>query len=211
MRIKFPFAWAGMFFIAAAVFWLHADLVEMQNGDRYSGKVLSVSTNAVVVESEVLGQITVPRTNVASLAFGTNAAGTKAPARFAPTNPPAAPSLADLVKTNAELSAALRSPGTNLNSITQIREQMLGGNPEAVGKFNELLGGLMSGKLTVDDIRREARSAAAQLRELKRELGPDAAGSFDGYLSVLDHFLKEADARDKTNAPPAPPPQAQTR
>ena len=183
-----------MVIILAAAAGLRADLVEMRNGDRYVGQVLAVDTNTVAVQSEVLGRINLPRTNVTSLAFGP--ADTAAPA-----NPPAALSLADFVKTNTELAAGLRQPGTNAASIAQIREQMLAGNPETIGKFNELLGGLMTGRLNVDDIRREAKSAADQLREYRRELGPEAGGSFDGYLSVLDHFLKGTAPAPKTNAP----------
>lgn len=195
MSSKSSFARAGMIFLFAVALGLRADLVEMRNGDRYVGRVLSVDTNTVAVQSAVLGKINLPRTNVASLTFGPDAA--------APAPPPAAPSLADFVKTNAELAAALRSPGTNAASLTQIREQMLGGNPEAIGKFNELLGGLMTGKLNVEDIRREAKSAADQLREYRRELGPEAGGTFDGYLKVLDRFLNEADAAP-TNQPAQP-------
>ena len=58
----------------------------------------------------------------------------------------------------------------------------------------------MTGRLNVDDIRREAKSAADQLREYRRELGPEAGGSFDGYLSVLDHFLKGTAPAPKTKA-----------
>ena len=35
----------------------HADPVIMQNGDRYHGKVVSVSTNALVLQSDVLGTV----------------------------------------------------------------------------------------------------------------------------------------------------------
>ena len=49
----------------------------------------------------------------------------------------------------------------------------------------------MSGKLTVDDIRKEAKSAADQLKELKRDLGEDGGWALDGYLTILDNFLRE--------------------
>ena len=56
---------------------LRADVLEMQNGDRYSGKVVSVSPDTVILNSEVLGKITVPRKLVVSLSFGTNAVAPK--------------------------------------------------------------------------------------------------------------------------------------
>jgi hypothetical protein len=73
-------------------------------------------------------------------------------------------------------------------------------------KFNELLGGLMSGKLSVDDIRAQAKTAADQLRALKREGGEDAGFAADTYLAILDHFLKDtASSGPITNSPGASP------
>ena len=92
----------------------------------------------------------------------------------------------------ADLSASLRQLGANTNFIRQVQAQFLGAaGPEANAKFNELVGGLMSGKLTVDDIRKEAKSAADQLQELKRDLGEDGGWALDGYLAILDNFLRE--------------------
>jgi len=54
-----------------------------------------------------------------------------------------------------------------------------------------MVDGLMNGKLTVNDIRAEAKSAADQLKGLKRDLGDDDSGALDGYLSILESFLQE--------------------
>jgi hypothetical protein len=178
----------------------------MQNGDRYFGRVLSVSADTVVLESEVLGKINVPRKNVASLAFGTNTVATFS----VPTNLPTVASSTALANTNLDLSATLRNPGADTNIIRQIREQMLAGSPEAAGKYDEMVNGLLSGSLNVDDLRREARSDADQIRQLKRDLGPDADDALDGYLDVLDDFLKESDsAAAPTNAATASPQKTQ--
>jgi len=56
----------------------------------------------------------------------------------------------------------------------------------------------MSGKLNLNDLRREAKTSADQLRALKRDLGPDAGESLDIYLNVLDGFLKETAASQRT-------------
>lgn len=201
---------SGMIFLWAAG-RLDADQLEMQNGDRFSGKVSSVSADAVVLESDVLGKITVPRQKVARLAFGTNAVAAAlitsptSPVSV-PTNLPTAAAFADLLKTKAEMPAAQRQPGTDTNVIQKIRDQMLAGSPEAAGKYNEMVGDLLSGKMNLDDLRREAQSSADQLRELKRSLGPDAGDSLDGYLQVLDQFLKESAAESTNAAPKVPPP-----
>ena len=191
---------------------LRADLVEMQNGDRYSGKVLSVSADTVVLESEVLGKINVPRKKVATLMIGANAATPNTATNVArvsvSTNLPAAVPAAALANTNVDLSAAFRNLGANTNFIGQIRQQMLAGNSEAASNYDELVSGLMTGKLNLDDLRREAKSSADQLRELKRDLGPDAGDSIDAYLSVLDNFLKET-AAEPASATPTPQPKSQ--
>jgi hypothetical protein len=212
MRTKLLFVSSGIIFLFVAAPWLRADQVEMQNGDRYFGRVLSMSTDTVTLESEVLGKINVPRKKVASLAFGTNAAAPKAAANVAPvsvpTNFPAAASPPALAGTNADLSAAFRNLGANTNFIGQIRGQMLAGNAEAASNYDEMVSGLMSGKLNLDDLRRQAKSSADQLRALKRDLGPEAGGSLDAYLDVLDNFLKET-AAERTNANPVPQPKMQ--
>jgi len=200
-----------MIFLFGAAPRVRADLVEMQNGDRYAGKVLSVSADTVVLDSEVLGKINVPRKKVASLAFGTNAAASTAAANLTrvstPTNLPAAGSSAALTNTNVDLSAALRRLGANTNFVAQIRQQMLAGSPEAAGKYDEMVNGLMSGQLNMDDLRSQAKSYADQLREMKRDLGPEAGDSIDAYLGVLDDFLKET-APGPASAAPQPKSQA---
>ena len=205
MRAKLLFVLSGMIFMFVAAPRLRADLVEMQNGDRYSGKVLSVSADTVVLESEVLGKINVPRKKVATLMIGANAAtpntATNIARVSASTNLPAAVPAAALANTNVDLSAAFRNLGANTNFIGQIRQQMLAGNSEAASNYDKLVSGLMTGKLNLDDLRREAKSSADQLRELKRDLGPDAGDSINAYLSVLDNFLKETDGQPASAAP----------
>ena len=214
MRTKLLFVICGIILLSVAASRLRADEVDMQNGDRYFGRVLSVSADSVVLQSEVLGKINVPRKNVAALAFGTNAVAPKAAANVAPvsvpTNLPAAPSMADLSGTNVDLSAALRDLGADTNFVGQIRGQMLAGSPAATAKYDEMVKGLLTGSLSMDDLRREAQSDADQLRQLKRDLGPEAGDSIDAYLDVLDDFLQESESAAKpTNAPAVVQPKAQ--
>ena len=207
MSLKLIFAWSGMILTLVATPGLQADVLEMQNGDRYSGKVMSVSPDAVVLNSEVLGKITVPRNQVVHLSFGANAIAPKAtdhPAQPLSTQVPAATTPAALANTNVDLSTAFRQLGGNTNFVGQIRQQMLAGNPEAARKYDEMVGGLFSGQLSVNDIRKQAQAAATQLRELKRQLGPDADESLDGYLQVLDSFIKET-ANEPADVPSKSP------
>ena len=185
---------------------LCADQVEMQNGDRYAGQVLSLNTNTIVLQSDVLGTLRLPRARVAAITLGAGSV----------TNSPPSPSLTNgqvraLTVTPANpapnSSPAFRRLGASTNLIQQVQKQFLSSaGPEANNKFNDLLGGLMSGRLSVDDIRAEAKTAADQLRALKREGGEDAGFATDAYLAILDHFLKEtAHSGPATNAPATSP------
>ena len=169
-----------------------ADQVQMQNGDRYSGKVVSLTADTLVLQSEVAGTLRLPRAGVASLTLGTNTTATLAAAPRL-TNAPLPGAAAARTNTGTpEMAGALRQLGLHTNLIQQVQAQFLGdAGPEANAKFNELLSGLMSGKLTVTDLRAEAQSAANQMRDVRKELGDDGGVMLDGYLAILDHFLKE--------------------
>ena len=179
--------WAAAGALVIGSIFPRGDQVQMQNGDRYFGRVLSLNTNTLVLQSDVLGSVRLPRGKVALITLGTATPTNAAGAMGAPNNRPAAPTNAVL-----DLSASLRDLGANTNFIRQVQAQFLGdAGPEANNKFNEMVGGLMSGKLTLNDIRTEAKSAAAQLRDLKRDLGDDAGWALDGYLAILENFLRE--------------------
>lgn len=195
MRTLSLLATSGAFLLALAEPSLLADQVLMQNGDRYLGKVLSVSADTVVLSSDMLGKINVPRHKVASVTFGTNlVASPTANQPAASTNHPATTASVPSTNRNLDLSAALRGLGANTNFVAQIRQQMLASSPEAAGKYDQMVNDLMSGKLNVNDLRQQARSSAKQLQDLKRELGPEADDLLDSYLQILNGFLKEMDA-----------------
>jgi uncharacterized protein len=196
------------FLLFSAAGRLLADQIEMQNGDRYAGHILSLNTNTIVLQSDVLGTLRLPRAKVAVITLGT-APATTSPALHSPINAQVRSPAAVPANAATNPHPALRQLGVSTNLIQQVQKQFLSGaGPEANDKFNELLGGLMSGNLSVDDIRAEAKSAADQLRALQRESGEDAGFAVNAYLTILDHFLKEtAPTRSTTNAP-APSPKA---
>jgi len=187
----------------AAAGRLQADQIELQNGDRYIGQVLSLNTNTVVMLSDVLGTLRLPRSKVAVITLGSGPA-TSSPALPLSTNGPVHPPSTVPAKAGTNLSPAFRQLGANTNLIQQVQKQFLSGaGPEANNKFNELLGGLMSGKLSVEDIRAQAQTAVDQLRALQREGGEGSGLASSAYLAILDHFLKETapPAGSATNAP----------
>jgi hypothetical protein len=188
--------------LLAATLSARADQLQMQNGDRYVGHILSMSSNTIVLESDVLGKISLPREKVSSVTFG---------AKTTPATPvPPAPRA---TATNVNVAAALRAMGGGSNSIEQVRQQMLtGADPAATQKYNELVGGLMTGRLNVNDIRNEAKNSIEQINRLKRELGPEAGDSLDSYLAILQGFVNETEpvTTPMTPTPAASPAPAPT-
>jgi hypothetical protein len=181
---------------------LRADQVEMQNGDRYAGTVLTLTTNSVVLQSDVLGLLNLPRGKVATITLGagpTNAVRAPAGILAKPVTPP-------LILTNAARQASVNGlPAGDTNVIKQVENQFLAdAPPEAKAKFNELASGLMNGSVTVADIRKEAKAAADQLRAAKKDLGPEASEAFDGYLAILESFLRDSEGEDAAASKSSP-------
>ena len=200
MKTSWRLLLTGILLAFTAISVSRADVLEMQNGDRYSGKVLAVSADTVVLSSEILGKINVPRSKVATLTFGANGVAKKvanAPAPVLPTNSIVVTGQSALPDDNADLAAMLRQLGSNTNFIGQVRQQMLTGSPEAAGKFDEMVNGLMSGQINMADLRKQAQTSAAQLRQLKQELGPQADDELDSYLKILDAFINETPDQGK--------------
>ena len=202
----------GALALFATAGWLAADQVELQNGDRFAGQVLSLNSNTVVLQSDVLGTLRLPRSKVAVITLGTGSA-TSSPALPLSTNVPVRPPARLPARTATNVAPVFRQLSVSTNLMRQVQKQFLSeAGPEANDKFNELLGGLMSGKLGVDDIRAQAQTAVDQLRALQRESGEETGLANSTYLTILDHFLKEtAPSGSATNAPgalPKPTPEA---
>jgi len=174
-----------------------ADQIVMHNGDRYNGKVLSVSATNVVLQSDLLGVLTLTRSNVANVSMGLAATTNSVPI---------ATPIAASPKTNAspDLSAALRQIGSQSNLANQVRAQFLAtASPEANQKFDQMLGDLGTGKMSIADLRAQAKEAANQLRALEKDAGEDSTGTMGLYLSILESFLAETESTNvaPTNSP----------
>lgn len=197
-----PLICAALLLVSAGV-RVRADQVEMQNGDRYTGSVLSLNATTLVLKNDVLGTLRLPRAKVVQITLGAVPVAPPAkPAAATTTNAPASAKGA-VNDGNLELSLMLRQLSANTNLIRQVQEQFLSAaGPEANSKFNELVGGLANGTISVGDLRAQAKTAADQLRAMKKDLGEDTGWALDGYLSILDNFLSET--------APTPAPSANT-
>jgi hypothetical protein len=185
-----------------------ADQVEMSNGDRYVGRVLSLSNDTLLLQSEVLGTLRLPRTRISTISLEPRAAGfTTNVARPAPlvlrSNNATRVSAAISTNAAAEFSAAMRQLGTNSKTVQQVQDQLLtDAGPEAQAKFNDLVGGLMSGKVDLNELRAQAKSTMDQAKRARGDMGDEGGAMLDSYLAILDSFLKETEpAIVPTNAP----------
>jgi hypothetical protein len=170
-----------------------ADEIEMKNGDRYVAKIVTLSNETVVVQSDVLGTVTLPRSKVAAIHMGNASAATAKPAQ----------NLAAAAAVALPVSPTLTGQ-TNL--IQQVQNQYLkDADPAAKAKFDELLSGVQSGKISVNDLRAQAQSVVNQLKTLKRDLGPEGDELLDGYATILEGFLQDTKgtAGATTNSPTA--------
>jgi hypothetical protein len=179
-------------------FSARADQIELQNGDHFSGTVVSITPEIVVLQSDALGQIKLPRAKVSTISLG--AAATPVRTIILSSNNPATQLAPPLT---VGKNSVLPQLGTDTNLVQQIRKQFLAdAGPQANEKFDDLLTGLMTGKMDMNGLRAEAKSAADQIRALKKDMGGDAGQTLDAYLSVLDGFLAQSapTATPSTNA-----------
>ncbi len=191
---------------------LRADTLELANGDRYSGALVSVTPAKVLFQSDVQGLVSLPRAKVARVTFQapvaadteTNAPVNAATAQAAGVFGPPTPSTLALAtngvaaRTN-NVVQQIRKQGIDAGLLGHVQDQILAkGTPESRQKFDELLGGLMSGKLSISDIRAQAQNSVKDIQEAKKALGGQGDDLLDGYLSILQKFVQETET--ETNA-----------
>jgi hypothetical protein len=187
--MKFDARWACL---AAAVLGLglssvsRGDTVELINGDRYSGRVLSVSLSSVSLRSEIQGLVVLPREKVARIAFSQTTA---------PTNSIQTKALSDgnlVGKTTTVPTQSPRIAANSTNLVVQVQNQLLAGaGPEATEKYNQMVTDLLNGTLSVPQIRKQARETLKSVEQAKQEFGPELDDLVESYLSVLRDFLQE--------------------
>ena len=168
-----------------------ADILNLSNGDRYVGDIELVNAREVHLKSEVVGLLKVPREKVASIFFGTNR-----------------PSF------QVSTSSAEPASGLDQKSVEQVQKEFLStASPEANQMFTDLVQGLASGKISVNDIRKQASDTLKELRELQAEIGEDEDNALlSSYVGILDKFVKEGSAnRARAVAPKAAPAPAPRR
>ncbi len=159
------------------------DEVQTTTGDKYRGTIVTFTNGTLVLKSEILGAVNIPRGRIASVTFGDG------PSVAEPAHKPVATN-ALLVIPDPQTRKALTQLQAHTNFISSLQSQFLANaGAEANDKFTQMVNDLLSGKLSVADIRSEAASAASQLRTARKDLGEDSNLAIDGYLAILERFL----------------------
>jgi hypothetical protein len=170
-----------------------ADQITLRNGDILNGKVLAVTTDTLTIQDNTLGTLSLARAKVSIITFGM--AATVVPPSAIPFTgtPQTTPKSTSSANTSPALQAMFGEIREHSNLVQAVEAQVLGSSasPAAINKFNELLDGLSTGQLDMNGLRAEAQSAANQLQEYKKEMGPNADAEVDSYLSILNGFLRE--------------------
>ena len=204
-----------------------ADRLQLANGDEIQGELLELSNGNVKFRHEILGEFTIPRSEVHAIELGQERGGDRILADGTEAGPETPEEVIDRL-INPELDAdavkklekgakrqatpqdavkQLRREGVDAKTMNQLHGLLPGfGSPEVQDIFRDRVQGLMSGSLTINDIRNEAIDARGQLKELMDDLGPSGA-ALNGYYGILDGFIKKTDP-SKPVLPEEIPPQS---
>ena len=168
-----------------------------------------MNASNIVFQSEIQGRVILPRAKVAQIVLQESAVKPIASAAT-PTNgvPRAAKVSGQAPLPGAGNDAVLeqmRQQGVDPKIMEQVQSEVFAkSSPAAAAKYNELAGGVLSGRLGVGDIRAEAMKTINQAKAMKKELGDDAGDALDGYIQILEHFVA-ASADPETRVITAPP------
>ena len=167
-----------------------ADSLHLINGDRYVGNILLVNEQEVQLQSEIVGLLKIPRAKVLTITFGNT-----------PTAPPAPPAPAAA----AAVAPTNTLPAFDPKAVEKVQQEFLGtATPEANDMFSQILGDLGSGRMSLDDLRKQAKDSLEQLRDLQADLGEEGDNPLiSSYVSILERFIKQGPAGAKAVKPPA--------
>lgn len=187
--------------LLAGLATLRADTIELVNGDMLNGKVVSLDTKQLQLVSDIHGKLSIAREKVAAIALGerklnaakpivTGAAPTALNAADNPAaaiKPAAAGSVADILKQLQTGGVGAGQLGELEQAFPQLKEA------EAKKYFDKTVAGLTDGSINVGDVRKDAIRVREQLRDLTKDLGPQAEQALSGYTTILDKFIRESE------------------
>jgi hypothetical protein len=164
----------------------NADSVQLANGDVLNGRVLGLDDKQLRLESETLGQVSIPRGKILTITLG----NAKAPApASAPVSRPSRTNLSP-----EEILRQLKTTGVNPKDVKGIHQMLpLLATPEASKYFDDTVKGLLGGTRSLGDLRKEAMRAREELKKATKGLGPDVEAGVAPYLQILERFIRETE------------------
>lgn len=188
---------------------LRGDTIELTNGDVLNGEVISLDGKQLILKSDVLGEVKLDRSKVSAIHLGDKpvlnrqTAPSPNPAPQKPALDPQVQNALNAAPSSEDVLKQLQGGGVNPQMIGALQSKFpLLNTPEASGYFNDTLSGLMSGKINIQDVRKDAVKARDQLKDLQDELGPDGA-ALNGYMSILNKFINETKPPPSAKKPEA--------
>jgi hypothetical protein len=181
-----------------------ADMLELTNGDHYSGTVVFMTQTNLEFQSDIQGLVKIPRAKVASISLRpavkpTATTGQLGSSLVTPS------STATNLKSDGVVQQ-LRQQGVDPKMMDQLQQQLLGtSSPEATRMFNEMVGGLTTGSTSIQDIRAQAQKSLKDIQAAKKDLGSDSADLLDGYAAILQKFVNETEPAATMKPVPAKP------
>ena len=170
-----------------------AESVQLSNGDVLQGQVVSLDDQRLVLKSDVLGELTIKRSEVESIHLGNSHTPFQTPQTGTESKP-----LIDQQEGNTNLPPVsdLALPSLKLDDASSLLNQLpklmpLLENPGVQKHFQRNLEGILSGELDLQDIQKQAQDARDLMRGYEKELGPNAE-VVEGYLDILDSFINQA-------------------
>ena len=177
----FAFA-SGALLASLLVSAVRAETVELVNGDVLHGQVTLLDKKQLTIRSELLGELKIPRSQVASITLV---------ARKKESGSRAKQETSKSGGTPEDVLRQLRTEGVDASAMSTLKKQFpLLGTPGVSQYVNDKLSALITGRLDLQDIRKDAVRARDQLNSLKKDLGPEA-NALNGYLSILESFIRE--------------------
>ena len=169
-----------------------ADSVQLTNGDSVSGKVVSLDGQSLVLKSDVLGEVKIGREKIAAILLGDRPA--------IPATPRAGKEEGDRgtagPKSVEDILKQIQEGGVDKGLTKSLESEFpLLSTPEVRAYFDKTVGGLISGDINIGDLRKQAIDARNQVKDLERELGPEATQALSGYMSILEKFIRETEPK----------------
>ncbi len=204
---------------------VRGDRLQLSNGDEIEGELLEMSGDQVKFRHPILGTFTIPRYQIHAIELGQERGGNRIMSDGSEAPPETPEEVIDRL-VNPDLNAAavkqlekgskrhptpqdvveqLRKEGVDAKMMSQLHAMLPGfGSPVVQQHFEDRVNGLMSGSLTINDIRNEAIDVRDQLKELMDDLGPGGE-ALRGYYGILDGFIEKTDPDTPRKVPGIPP------